>query len=60
MEALYQEALGGVYVGISAVQLFPDASGQVRLNGPDIIWVSDFDSDDRKVAKALINKLTQV
>ena len=36
MEELYQEALGGVYMGISALQLFPDARGQVRLNGPGI------------------------
>jgi hypothetical protein len=57
MEELYQEALGGVYMGISALQLFPDARGQVRLNGPGIIWVSDLDPDDRKVAKSLLKRL---
>jgi hypothetical protein len=57
MEAVFQEALGGVFMGISAVQLFPDGRGQVRLNGSGIIWVSDMDPDDRKVAKGLVDML---
>ena len=57
MEAVFQEAMGGVFMGISAVQLFPDGRGQVRLNGSGVIWVSDIDPYDRKAAKGLVDML---
>jgi hypothetical protein len=48
--------MGGIELGIAAVQLATDTYGQVNPQGRGTIWVCDLD-DNRTVCKELIEKL---
>jgi len=51
------QALGCIDAGILSVQLQTDISGKVSLFAPCTIWVGDIDIDDRRLSKALVEKL---
>jgi len=56
VEQCFEHAMGGIKLGIAAVQLSTDTYGQVNPQGRGTIWVCDLD-DDRTVCKELVERL---
>jgi hypothetical protein len=56
VEQCFEHAMGGIKLGIAAVQLSIDTYGEVNPQGRGTIWVCDLD-DDRTVCKELVERL---
>lgn len=59
MEKIYLHAMGGIALGIAAVQLFADSSGYVNPQGRGYVWVCDLAGDERHLCKAFVDRLKQ-
>jgi len=59
MEKIYLHAMGGIALGIAAVQLFADPSGNVNPQCRCYIWVCDLAEGERHLCKAFVDRLKQ-
>jgi len=57
VEKALVHALGGIEVGVLAAQLQADANSKVNINGPCTIWVGDIERTDKRLSKALVDRL---